>query len=216
MHRFFIIILICLLNLPLAQAYVVGEAGQTYEIKERDFTEFIRAKAAAIDPNKLRQEFQEQIKKKLPEFRLPNAVAGLPPATEEKLYKVDMTYTLPYNIKDFEGNVIYPKGYTFNPLKVMADKGIFYTNILVIINGEREEEVKWFIKNFQNSLNVKLLITDGHAVELAKKIKKPVYYLTRILRDKFLIEATPSVVFQPKGDVYMVVKTFVVGDEGEK
>lgn len=132
MQRFFIIILVCLLNLPLAQAYVVGEAGQTYEIKERDFTEFIRAKAAAIDPNKLRQEFQEQIKKRLPKFRLPNAVAGLPPATEEKLYKVDMTYTLPYNIKDFEGNVIYPKGYTFNPLKVMADKGIFYTNILVI------------------------------------------------------------------------------------
>jgi len=210
------VVVLCLLAInykfrtSLAYGCVVGSEGPTYKIAEEDLTEWIKRKAASIDAEKLKWQIQAKIKERLPKFRLPSAVSGLPAAKEEKVYKVDMTYTLPYDIKDLDGNIIYPKGYTFNPLQLMADKGIYYTQVLVIINAERKEEVEWFEKQFNDRLNVKLLITDGYAYELAMKLKRPVYYLTKILKDKFLIEETPSVVFQQKGDVYMTVITFAV------
>ena len=52
------------------------------------------------------------------------------PARKERTFLVDMTYTLDRDIADEKGNVVYPKGYTFNPLDYIT-----YPGTLVILDG---------------------------------------------------------------------------------
>jgi len=192
------------------KALEIGEQGQTYPIREKSMTEIFRDKARSLSQED-KEELQNRIRKQAQNYRLPNAVTGLPPADQREGHKVDLTYRLPYAIKGVDGRVIYPKGYSFNPLKRLAEKGLTYQKTLIVINGQREAEVQWFLENFEPKLpRNKLLITDGIAPKLAKRLERPVYYLTKRIKDKMMIEKTPSVVFQKDGEIYMRVETFPV------
>lgn len=190
-----------------AHAYVVGEQGSVYPIREKSMTEVLTQNIDEKEMEKFKEITRKRIAKKLPKYRLPNAVQDLPPARDVAVFKVDMTYELPRDIKDAEGNVIYPKGYSFNPLKNMDEHGIAYPQVIVVINADMKEEIKWFRETFAaKTFPTKLLITNGHAYELAQDLGRPVYYLTKQVRATFMIERTPSLVYQPQGEHYMMVQ----------
>ncbi len=105
---------------------------------------------------------------------------------------MDMTYTLERDIKDDKGNIVYPAGYTFNPLNYVA-----YPRTFVIINGKRPDHIRWFEESsYAKDAQVTLLLTDGSYSELSRSLKRPVFYASTKLIEVFKIEAVPSVVRQ--------------------
>jgi len=193
-----------------AQALVVGREGVTYSIKEQDFLNVIEARAANINMAELEKTIQESLKEQTYSFRLQDGVQNIPPATSGSQYRVDLTYTVPQDIKDLHGNIIYPEGHKVNPLKVMADRGMNYPFMLLILNGDREAEIEWFLQSQFNNPRVKVLITNGYPYKLAEQLKRPVYQLTKLIMTRFRIQATPSLVFWPQKTDYLAVRTIAV------
>ena len=126
------------------------------------------------------------------------------PARKDRTFLVDMTYALERDIKDDKGNIIYPAGYTFNPLNYVA-----YPRTLVILNGKRPEQIRWFEESpYAKDAQVTLLLTDGFYSELSRSLKRPVFYASTKLIEAFRIQAVPSVVRQ--SGAYMEVTEVLV------
>lgn len=207
-----LLLTLSLFGVDTASALVVGREGVTYSIKEKDFLEVIEERAANIDLAELEKTIQDSLREQVGTFRLKDGVQDIPPATSGGQYRVDLTYDVPYDIKDLHGNVIYPQGYKVNPLKVMADRGMNYPFMLLVLNGEREAEIEWFLQSRFNTPRVKVLITNGYPYKLAERLKRPVYQLTELIMTRFRIQATPSLVFWPQKSDYLAVRTIVVRD----
>ena len=170
----------------------LGTVGTVYPIAEPDLTAEMRAYAQAHTPS------LEQQRKAIEHYQ-PRDLRKLPKATRDRTFDVDMTYTLTHDMTDGKGKILYPKGYTFNPLKYVN-----FTGGLVIIDGSDPRQVEWFKKSpyFPNKLAI-LLLSDGYASQLNKTLNRPVYYLTGQIADRFRLAAVPSIVVR-KGDVMSV------------
>lgn len=204
-----LLLLVC--SVP-AFAVVVGREGVTYPIREKDMLEVIQQRLSEVDLQKLEKDAQAALKEQVKVFRLKDSVGGLPAAEKDKQYRVDLTYTVPEDVTDLHGNIIYPEGHKINPLKVLADQGITYPIMILVLNGEREAELQWFQKSQFDNFRVKVLITDGYPYQLAERLKRPVYQLTEIIKERFRIEATPSLVYWPLKSEYLAVRTIPVPD----
>lgn len=206
------VVILLLFCCARAQAVVVGREGVTYPIREKDMLDVIQRRLSELDLQKLQDDIQASLKEQAKSFRARDAVNGLPAAIRARQYRVDLTYIVPQDIKDLHNNIIYPKGYKLNPLKVMADQGISYPLMLLVINGEREAELEWFIGSQFDNPRVKLLVTDGYPYQLAERLKRPVYNLTFTIKDRFRIEETPTLVYWPLKSEYLAVRTIHVAD----
>lgn len=130
----------------------------------------------------------------------------LPTASKHMVYKVNMEYTLPFDIKDSKGNVIYPKGYTFNPLDFISIPFVY-----VIINGSSSKQIEWFKRSsYYAKIKSMLLICRGDVLSLEKELKIPVFYANRTIIKRFNIRAVPSVAFQKGSEFY--VETIPIDD----
>ena len=195
-----------------AQALVAGREGVTYPIREKDMLDVIHQRLSELDLRKLEEKLQTALREEVRTFRLRDAVSGLAPAVTERQYRVDLSYTVPQDIQDVHGNIIYPKGHKLNPLTVLAGQGVRYPLMLLILNGEREAELEWFSRSRFNNHRVKVLITDGYPYQLAERLKRPVYHLTAAIRERFRIEETPSLVYWPLQSEYLAVRTIPVAE----
>lgn len=90
-----------------------GTEGEVFPIKEVDIRE-VMLKEWKAEMEKWRKEY----KKKIEEYHEKDA--GFSYATGYKEYTCTPKYTLPEEVRDKDGKVIYPKGYTFNPLDYMS------------------------------------------------------------------------------------------------
>ena len=108
------------------------------------------------------------------------------------MFTVDLTHTLERNIKDSQGNLLYPQGFTFNPLHYARLSGG-----LVVIDCNDPEQVEWFKGSpyFQNQRAI-LLLSGGYANELKQALQRPVYYLTHDIAARLQLKAAPSVVVE--------------------
>jgi conjugal transfer pilus assembly protein TraW len=163
--------------------------GTTYPILEKDALSEIEDSAAQINwKEKINPDVMGE---KIKSFR-PNDMKELKRAEKNRKFTVDMTYTLGFDIPDGKGGILYPKGYTFNPLEYM-----FYPKVLVVINGDDKEQVEWFkASQYYRDRRVKLLLSGGSFYDLAHELKRPVYYLSTALADKFNLNHVPSIIFQ--------------------
>ena len=209
--------LFCLFCHP-ASALVIGTYGQLYEIREKDMRTLIEEKAQAFDFEKWKYEQSTRLSNSFSKFRPADAVSGLPNSRTGEAYKVDLTYTLPYDIYDVSGNIVYPKGFTYNPLELMQRQGLALTQIIVVLNGTRENELLWFKKKFADPRagHIMLLLTDGYALELAEELERPVMYLSELLRAKLQIKETPSVVIQNNRELFLTVKPYALDANGKE
>ena len=105
---------------------------------------------------------------------------------------MDMTYTLQIDVPDGRGGVLYPKGYTFNPLNYIS-----FTRTLVVINGNDPDQVKWFAASeYKGRVDVMLLLTEGRYGRLGKKLDVPLFYADSQIVERLHLAAVPSVVKQ--------------------
>ncbi len=211
MKRLAAIVFLILFATPAA-AKVVGVEGMTYPIKERDLLEIIEEKARSLDREALEKKLQSEIRSQAETFKGKDAVTQLPGATSEKTYRVDLSYTVPQDITDAAGNILYPAGYRINPLKIMGDGGVNYPFLLLVLNGKRETELSWFEQSGFDTPYVKVLITDGYPFQLAERLKRPVFQFTEIMRRRFAITETPSLIVWPKGEEYLTVRTIALNE----
>ena len=197
-----IIILLLLLAVrqPVVHAEVVGTYGITYGIAERDALVEIQDRAkkvnwsAAIDKKAMERKLKEYIPQGLPAF---------PVAKENRTFLRDMTYTTEIDVPDGNGGILYPKGYTFNPLEYVS-----LPSIIVFIDGSDKKQTEWFERSpYLRDVRTMVILTGGSYYELSKHFKRPVYFAVRNIARRFGIEHVPSVAMQ-KGK-YMEISEYV-------
>lgn len=158
-------------------------SGRTYPIVERDALDELEERVKAVD-------WQKHLKAIKPGNYRPSNLTSLARAQSHRKFLVDMTYALENDIVNDKGELLYPKGYMFNPLDFIS-----YKRTLVVINGEDPDQARWFLNSsLKNRWDVSLFITQGSSLELAKKIKRPVFYATNPLIARFQLKAVPSIV----------------------
>lgn len=167
----------------LTQAKILGTVGKTYQIAEKDAVEELEKKASSID-------FGRMMSSVKPGKYRPQDLTNLPRARKPNTRLVDMTYTLDADIVDSNGSILYPKGYTFNPLDYLQ-----FNKTIVVINGEDHSQVEWFSRSkYHKQPDSMLCLTAGSVVELRKRLRRPVFYATNAILGRFSIKSVPSVV----------------------
>ena len=157
--------------------------GKTSPIVEQDIREEFKQKATGIGIDALFNTHNRY---------QPANLHPLPRAATDRMFTVDLTHTLDHDIKDSQGNLLYPQGFTFNPLQYAGLSGG-----LVVIDGSDPGQVEWFKGSpyFQNHRAI-LLLSGGYANELKQALQRPVYYLTHDIAARLQLKAVPSVVVE--------------------
>jgi conjugal transfer pilus assembly protein TraW len=165
------------------QAKELGTVGKTYPIAEKDALTEIEGRASTVDWKRLFSNVK-------PENYRPKNLTELPRAPETRSFLVDMTYTLKTDIPDGRGGILYPAGYSFNPLDYVTFK-----KTLVVIDGTDREQVDWFVHSkYKGQTDIVLLLTGGSTTGLQNQLKQPVFYATRLIVQRFNLAAVPSVI----------------------
>ena len=180
----------------------LGVVGKTYPVVEPDVLAELKEEAAR--ENRFGDNaFLERMKTYQPED-----IHNLPQATMDRTFLVDMTYTLERDLLDGDGKVIYPRGFTFNPLDYVS-----FSGGILVIDGNDSAQIKWFKETpYADNHQVRLLLSDGYAYELINQFKRSVFYLTDEIADRLHLSAVPALIIQ-KGD-RLQVREFLV-PEGE-
>ncbi len=180
-----IVIALMLCTVPV-QAKVLGTFGMTYRIAEQDALAEIEERARQVDWNKILD------KRKVENYQGPPDSLSLPRAKKDRVFSVDMTYTTNIDVPDGKGGILYPKGYTFNPLDYVN-----YPKTLVVIDGSDSAQVKWLAASeYDKRLDVTLLLTEGMYGAVAKQVSRPVFYANRKIIERFKLKAVPSIIRQ--------------------
>lgn len=169
----------------LAVTKDLGVTGETYPVVEPDILAEIKKYDRQHQPTK------EEILQKVKTYQPPN-LQPLPRAAQDRTFLADMTYTFKKDIVDGKGNILYPRGYTFNPLDYYSFHGG-----MVVIDGSDPDQLKWFEKSpYFNNHQAELLLSGGYAYDLVQQYKRPVFYLTKIIAKRLQLTVVPSVIVQ--------------------
>ena len=167
----------------------LGRYGSVYPIAEPDALLEMRKKAAGVDWKKHLN--RERMTRKIRAYK-PKGLVKLPRAGQQRTFLTDVSYTLDMDIPDGKGGILYPKGYTFNPLDYVRME-----RTLVIINGSDKRQVEWFRKSpWNKDMNAMLLLTDGSYYTLGERLKRPVFYADKMMVTRLGLQAVPSVAVQ--------------------
>ncbi len=161
--------------------------GRTYEIVEPDALVEIQEKVGQVDWDTVMSDGIAR-----------NAAAkavSLPRAQENRSRYHIPYYTAEFDVKDQAGNVIYPKGFQFNPLEHVR-----LPQRLVFIS---HEDLAWAQENLKATDMV--MITSGDYRDVAVALQRPVFILTPPVRDRLALQYVPSVVTQ-EGSTLRIVE----------
>lgn len=163
--------------------------GQVYLIAEPDALAEIRQAAKEVDWHKTLDP--KKTCTAIQHFR-PHNLHPLPAAKADKVFQVDMTYTVASDIPDGKGGVLYPKGYTFNPLDYLR-----LTSVLVVIDADDQKQVEWFKSSpHATDYHTRLLLSGGDYYDLGRQLKRPAFYLMDDVAKRLHLAAVPSVIKQ--------------------
>ena len=170
--------------------------GPTSAVIETDLAEALRQRAVSVDVERLRSA-QARYQ--------PANLQALPRATKDATTMVDLTHTLEQDVQDANGQVLYPAGFTFNPLRYVSLSGA-----LVVIDGSDPEQVAWFKGSpYGTNRRALLLLSGGLAAPLRDELRRPVAYLTEDIARRLQLRAVPSVVVER--DNQLVIREVFLG-----
>jgi len=108
---------------------------------------------------------------------------------------------------DGNGKIIYPRGFTFNPLDYVSFPGG-----LLVIDWDDPSQIKWFWQTpYANDRRVRLLLAGGYAYKAIEQLKRSVFYLTDEIAERLQLAAAPSLILQK--DTMLQVREFHVPEE---
>ena len=166
-----------------AQAQENQPLGRVYPVVEPDIVAELTEKVHSIDLSRIEAEH---------EHYQPFDLHKLPRAKENKQFNLDMTYTLDRNLIDDKGTIIYPQGYTFNPLNHFSLPGG-----IIVLDASDPQQLEWFKSSpYINNPRTYLLLSDGYAAELRTSLKRPVYYFTHEIAKRLTVQAVPAIIIE--------------------
>ena len=170
--------------------------GPTSAVIESDLVDELRQRAVSVDVEQLRHAqagYQ------------PANLHALPRATKDTTTMVDLTHTLEQDLVDAQGTILYPRGFTFNPLRYVSLSGA-----LVVIDGSDPEQVAWFKGSpYDANRRALLLLSGGLAAALRDELGRPVAYLTEDIARRLQLRAVPSIVVEQ--DSQLVIREVSLG-----
>lgn len=186
-----------ILTVGICTSVIIGAEevylGETYRIVEPNPIIEIR-KNITENRDKIEkkaQKYRADSKKKLEEMEN-RFDPGLTPAQEDRIWKIDTTYVLQYDIPDGKGGILFHKGYKFDPKDYIR-----LTKNLVVLDGSSKRELQWAIdKQLIRNRHFKILITKGKIVKVMRTLGGPVYYYTEEVHRRFKLKHTPTIVRQ--------------------
>jgi len=201
--------LVLALNLS-ANINIVEESGKTYPIKEKNIVELFK-KHFEENKNKIKKKLdieQKKLKTKIKNYKPKDLTIKLFPATKDRVFFVDPSYTVKDNMYDAEGKILYKKGFKFNPLHYVS-----LTERYVVIDFNRKEEREWLKnKGLDKDITLRILITNGSVFDAVKFFRREVFFLNDSITERFKLSATPSIVEQD-GDRLKVYE-YEIGENG--
>ncbi|BBO87525.1 hypothetical protein [Desulfosarcina ovata] len=186
------VIVACAASQATAGIRNLGIMGKTYPVVELDALVEIRNKAAGIDWQGILQSPENL--RKLRNYR-PEGLPRLARARVDRTFLVDMTYTLDFDIPNGRGGILYPAGYTFNPLDY-----IDYPRTIVVVDASDPEQVDWLESSGHAAdPNTRLLITDGIYLDVSSRIDRHVFFVMPAIAKRLQLQAVPAVIRQKGG-----------------
>ena len=166
---------ILLIFLPIALQGKTLTIGQVYPVVESDF----------------RDSFQnEKIEKKLKNYdvRQSSALKGYALSYNDKESVLDFIpfYSIQFDVYDKEGNILYPKGYTFNIAEYIT-----LPNRIIVFD---ENQIDFVNNHYQQGDH--LILDNGDIFTVKEKLKKPVFILESGYVDRYKLIGTPTIVEQ--------------------
>ena len=172
--------------------------GPTSAVVETDLGDELRQRAINVDVEQLRSAQAHY---------QPANLQALPRAEKDTTTRVDLTHTLEQDLVDAQGTILYPAGFTFNPLRYIS-----LTGALMVIDGSDPEQVAWF-KDSPYGANHRalLLLSGGLAATLRDELDRPVAYLTEDIAQRLQLRAVPSVVMEQ--DQHLTVREVRIDED---
>jgi len=158
--------------------------GRTWPIAERDALEEIEAKVATL-PRDMSKAYG-------PRSRWSALKAApLAAATADRVRSVVPFYTLEFDIRLPDGKLLYPKGFTFNPLTYVQ-----MPQRLVVVHPR---DLGWALKVARPSdfiLLTALGTQNGDAIDLSEKTGRAIYILEERVKQRLGLTVAPVIVAQ--------------------
>lgn len=176
----------------------LGKEGAVYDISEKDAMQEIEERLARVDMEAIRKSLRKSVINKLSNIN----VSGIGKAVKDDIRTFHPIYTLPFDIRDEKGKVIYPKGYTFNPLQFFS-----FPYIFVFIDGSSKKEIDWFLNNssLSDRWDIIVMITKGSVFDTWSSLGRYVFAADKHIVNWLQVKRTPSVVYA-SGDYFVVVE----------
>ena len=157
--------------------------GPISAVIETGLGDALRQRAVSVDVEQLRSAQAHY---------QPANLQALPRATKDTTTRVDLTHTLEQDLVDTQGTILYPAGFTFNPMRYVSLSGA-----LVVIDGSDPEQVAWFKGSpYGSNRRALLLLSGGLAAPLRDELRRPVAYLTEDIARRLQLRAVPSIVVE--------------------
>jgi conjugal transfer pilus assembly protein TraW len=174
----------------------LGTYGETFPIQEKSLLEVIKAKLQALFESGKLEDHQKIILKTAKEqLNRPAPVRDLVKTTTPKSFIYDPSITVPYDLKDSEGQVFHHKGTKVNPLETHSLR-----SSLLFVDGDDSEQVAWAIREHKTSepfRKPKIILVQGAPFDLEKKLHLPIYFdQSGVLVKKLGINQVPARVSQ--------------------
>ena len=170
--------------------------GPISAVIETGLGDALRQRAVSVDVEQLRSAQAHY---------QPANLQALPRATKDTTTRVDLTHTLEQDLVDTQGTILYPAGFTFNPMRYVSLSGA-----LVVIDGSDPEQVAWFKGSpYGTNRRALLLLSGGLAATLRDELGRPVAYLTEDIAQRLQLRAVPSVVVER--DNQLVIREVSLG-----
>jgi conjugal transfer pilus assembly protein TraW len=179
----------------------LGLYGETYPIKEEDAIDAMKNEAKRLGDEGVWEKLNLRLKQRVKNYvARPDPVKGLTPATQSRTFYYDPSVTLETDIYDAEGNRLYRKGDTANPLH--------YVNLsraLVFFNADNRQEMNWALEMYsQEKIKPKMIMVAGEVEKTYKLVGGRVFFDQHgKLVNKFGILHTPAIVTQ-EGDLLRI------------
>jgi hypothetical protein len=153
-----------------------NQVGTTYPIKERSALEEINTEVNAFEGVGDVDVLKTTAFKGFP----------LPANQQERVRVVTPFYTLDFDISDDEGNIIYPKGFTYNPAEYIK------LPFRIFVFGPNHADI---VKEHRKPNDV-LLLTEGDIFEVQRELEAQVFYLEGRMAERLLVKGVPTIVEQ--------------------
>lgn len=191
-QRLLVSLLAALVVAPV-HAQQIGVYGTLYDIQEEDAVHYIKRRLYELDQQgEIKRRQQEALARVRNHILHPAPVPGIETAKERRVFYWDPTYTVPQDITDGHGHVVYPAGYKYNPLQYGG-----LSKRLLFIDERDPKQVAMVKREKKTHPRDEVILTGGSFVDLSKELHEQVFYdQAGFLTKKFGIKHVPAMVEQ--------------------